>query len=70
MFFTAQFKCSAAEAKPGTRILLAPGTYPGGFHFFNLRGETNNPIVIGAADSAHPPVIQGGAGGLQLSKAA
>jgi hypothetical protein len=28
---------AAAQARPGTRILLAPGTYPGGFHFESNR---------------------------------
>jgi len=66
----AQFRQAVAQAQPGTRILLAPGQYPGGFHFANLRGDTKKSIVIAAADPAHPPVIQGGAGGLHLSKPA
>lgn len=65
-----EFRNAVSQAKPGARLLLAPGNYPGGFHFSNLRGETNHPIVIAAADPDHPPVIQGGTGGLQLSRPA
>jgi hypothetical protein len=60
-----EFRRAVAEATPGTRVLLAPGEYAGGFHFANLRGETNRPIVIAAADSAKPPVIKGD--GIQFS---
>ena len=66
----AQFRQAVAQAQPGTRILLASGQYPGGFHFANLRGDTNKPIVIAAADPAQPPLIHGGAGGLHFSKPA
>lgn len=60
-----EFRRAVTEATPGTRILLAPGEYEGGFHFSNLRGETNRPVVIAAADPAKPPVIKGG--GIQFS---
>lgn len=63
----AAFRAAVAAAQPGTRILLAPGIYPGGFFFANLRGETNLPIVLAAADPQNPPVIRGGANGIQLS---
>ncbi|MBL9213431.1 MAG: hypothetical protein JNL92_23405, partial [Opitutaceae bacterium] len=33
----AGFRAAVAAAKPGTRILLAGGTYRGGFHFVDLR---------------------------------
>jgi hypothetical protein len=62
-----EFRRAVAEAIPGTRILLAPGEYAGGFHFPNLRGESNRPIVIGAADSTRLPVIKGGATGFHFS---
>lgn len=63
----AGLRAAVALAKPGTRILLAPGTYPGGFSFANLRGETNQPVVIAAADPLNPPLIQGGATGMHLT---
>jgi hypothetical protein len=62
-----EFRQAVAQAKPGDRLLLAPGNYGQGFHFSNLRGETNLSIVIAAAEPGRPPVFEGGAGGLQLS---
>ncbi len=62
----AGLRAAVASAGPGTRILLEPGTYPGGFHFANLRGTTNRPVILAAADPQRPPVIQGGANGMQL----
>jgi hypothetical protein len=61
---------AVGQAKPGTQILLEPGIYPGGFHFSNLRGEANAPIVIAAADPTHPPIFQGGDVAMQLSRPA
>ncbi|HWN96833.1 MAG TPA: right-handed parallel beta-helix repeat-containing protein [Methylomirabilota bacterium] len=63
----AEFRRAVAEATPGVRILLGPGNYAGGFHFANLRGETNRPIVIAAADLAKPPVISGGGTGMHFT---
>lgn len=57
-----------SHAKPGARILVAPGDYPGGHHFSKLRGEPGKPIVIAAADPAKPPVFKGGGTSLQLSQ--
>jgi len=66
----AEFRAAAENARPGTTILLAPGTYIGGFHFTNLRGESGRPIVIAAADPEHAPVFEGGNTGLHLSNPA
>lgn len=46
-------------AKPGTRILIAPGTYSGYFSASNLRGTAGAPILIGAEDPKRPPVLRG-----------
>jgi hypothetical protein len=62
-----QFRRAVAEAKPGTQIRLAAGEYPGNFYFSRLHGASNQPIVIAAADAAHPPVFQGAGEGLHLS---
>jgi hypothetical protein len=67
---TAGLRAAVAEARPGTRILLEPGHYGGGFHFPNLRGEPNRPIVIAAADPARPPVFADADVGLHLSNPA
>jgi len=58
---------AVSAAKPGTKILLQPGTYDGGLSFKNLQGEAGRPIVLGAADPQKPPVIEGGASGLHLT---
>ncbi len=63
----AAFRSAVASARPGARIQLAPGTYPGGFSFTGLRGSPGQPIVIAGADPSNPPVIQGGANGIQLT---
>jgi len=47
------------QAKPGTTILIAPGTYQGGLHFNGLQGEEGQPIILAAADKENPPVFQG-----------
>src|SRR5262245_4371442 len=62
-----ELRRAVADAMPGTRILLAPGEYAGGFHFSNVRGETNRPVVIAAADPTRPPIIRGGGTGLHFS---
>lgn len=61
-------RAALAAAKPGTRVLLAPGDYPGGLFFRDLHGAPGRPIVIGAADPAHPPRLVGGGNNLQLSE--
>lgn len=51
---------AVAGAKPGTKIVIAPGTYDGGLVFPRLYGTKDQPIILTAADPAQPPVIQGG----------
>ena len=58
---------AAQNAKPGTRILIAPGTYRGGLSFNKLRGEKDKPIVVAAADPKRPPVFKGGASCFHLT---
>jgi hypothetical protein len=65
---SAGLRAALAEAKPGTRIVLAAGSYSGGFHAANLRGESGNPIVITAADPKRPPVFTDAKAGMHLSK--
>lgn len=55
------------NARPGARIVVAPGVYKGGIRFLHLRGAADKPIVIAGADPADPPVFQGGAAGLHLT---
>jgi len=56
-------------AKPGVRILVDPGEYPGGVSFSGLAGSSGRPIVIAGADPARPPEFVGGGTGLQLTDA-
>ena len=57
-------------AAPGTHIRIAPGTYPGGLYLAGIRGSEGRPVVLEAADPAHPPRIAGGGSVLQLSEVA
>lgn len=54
-------------AKPGTRILIAPGTYRGGISA-SIRGSKGNPVVMRAADPQSPPRIVGGGSGIHLTQ--
>jgi len=56
-------------AGPATRILLAPGSYPGGMYFKGVKGAKDRPVVIAAADPKKPPVIQAGYSAFQFSGA-
>lgn len=47
-------RAALLAARPGHRIELAPGEYAARFAS-GLRGEAGSPIVITAADRAHPP---------------
>jgi hypothetical protein len=63
-----EFRQAVRGAKPGAHILLATGQYSGNFYFTGVRGTKEHPIIIGAADPAHPPVFKGGETGLQFSE--
>jgi hypothetical protein len=62
-----ELRAAVAAAEPGTRILLAEGSYGGGFHFARLRGTAAAPIVIASADPAKRAVFRDADTGLQLS---
>jgi hypothetical protein len=59
---------AAAQATPGTAVVLLPGTYPGGTFLANLAGTAAAPIWIGGAPGQARPVIEGGGEGLHLVK--
>lgn len=65
----AQFVRALGAARPGTTILIAPGTYQGGLSRAGLRGTEAEPIVIAAADPKNPPEIRMGGSGLHFSGA-
>jgi len=56
---TDELRRALAEAKPGTRILLAPGEYAS-LHVANIRGAEGQPVVVAAAQPDQPPVFVGG----------
>ncbi len=56
-----------SQARPGAKILIAPGEYEGGLHFRDLNGASDNPIILAAADPENPPVIRGGGNCIQFS---
>lgn len=66
----AELVTAVRDAQPGTTIRLAPGEYRGSLHWPNLRGSEGKPIVIAGRDPANPPVIVGGANGIQLNSPA
>jgi hypothetical protein len=66
----AELRAAVAAAKPGTRILLAEGSYGGGIQFSNLRGEPGRPIVIASADPEKRAVFRDAKMGLHLSNPA
>ena len=63
-----EFRAAVAAAKPGTKILLAPGNYGGGYQFANVRGAPDQPIIIAAADPQNPPVFSDANVGLHFSR--
>lgn len=59
-----ELRRALAAARPGTRVLVAPGEYEG-FFVSDLHGASGQPIVVEALDPAHPPRVNGG---VQLSE--
>ena len=49
---------AVAQAKPGTKILMAPGSYPGGLYFRDMKGEPGKPIPF----RTHSPTLNGHSG--------
>lgn len=63
----ASLRAAVRQAKPGTRIQIAPGRYQPGVYVSNLRGTADAPIVIEGADPANPPMFEGGGEAWHLS---
>lgn len=64
----AELRHAAADAKPGTTILIAPGDYTGGVLLKGLHGKSGRPIVIAGQHRENPPRFVGGTG-VQISGA-
>lgn len=63
---TDELRRALADARPGTRILIAPGEYAG-FRAANVRGSDGKPVVVAAEQPDKAPVF---VGGVQLSDVA
>lgn len=55
----AELQRAVASAQPGSRILIAPGEYPG-LQFRGLQGTEGSPVVLAGADPARPPRFTSG----------
>jgi len=62
-----ELRVALRQARPGTRILVAPGDYRGYIGAKGLRGAPGKPIVVAAAEPERPPVLHGGKECLHLS---
>ena len=67
---TDALRSAIQSAKPGTRILIAPGTYASGMYFAKVQGTEKDPIIIEGKDPANPPVFGRGRSGIQFSDCA
>jgi hypothetical protein len=65
---TDELRQAVAGAKPGTRIVLAPGEYAGDLYLQNVHGSAQAPIVIAGADPMNPPRIRGKTECIHLSE--
>ncbi len=61
---------AARDAAPGSAIRMGGGRYAGGVYIDDLRGRSDAPIWIGAADPDDPPVLEGSGEGMHLTRAA
>jgi len=63
----ASLRAAVRDARPGTRIRIAPGHYRPGISVSNLAGTEQAPIVIEGADARRPPRFDGGSEAWHLS---
>ncbi|MBN2136680.1 MAG: right-handed parallel beta-helix repeat-containing protein [Sedimentisphaerales bacterium] len=64
---SSQLPNALRSLKPGTTLLIAPGTYRGGLYLSNTSGTAEEPIVIRGADAENPPLFSGGSHALHLA---
>jgi hypothetical protein len=53
-------RAALRAARPGTVVLVAPGTYAGGHRLEGLAGTDASPVEIRGADPERPPLFTGG----------
>jgi len=59
-------KIQRGQLGAGTIVLIAPGTYNGGYALTNVVGKPDAPIVIRGTDPKDPPIISGGGQGFYM----
>jgi hypothetical protein len=57
----AELRAALSKLTPGTTVLIAPGSYGGGYTVRKAGGTEEAPIVIRGAEAGRPPVFKGGA---------
>lgn len=65
----ASLRAALGEARPGTRVVIAPGRYRPGI-YATLVGTQKAPIILEGADPKNPPVFEGGSEAIHLSDSA
>jgi hypothetical protein len=64
---TNALRSAISRAKPGTTILIAPGSYSGGMYFRGVSGNAEARITIKGAVPENPPVFEGGRQAMHLA---
>jgi hypothetical protein len=64
---SSEFSRAIGELRPGTTILLEPGTYSGGIYLRDIEGKDGRPVVIEGTDPNNPPVFAGGSQAMHLA---
>ena len=64
---SSEFSRAIRALKPGTTLLLEPGTYRGGIYLRNIEGKDEQPIIIEGIDPDNPPVFAGGSQAIHLA---
>jgi hypothetical protein len=60
---SAELKSALASLKAGSKVKIAHGDYPGGFHVSGV-----DRVTLEALDETNPPHFKGGANGFQFSR--
>ena len=64
---SSEFSQAIRELRPGTTLLLEPGTYSGGIYLRDIEGKDGRPVVIEGTDPNNPPVFAGGSQAMHLA---
>ena len=64
---SSELRQASRTLRPGTSLLLAPGTYEGNIYLNNISGTRKAPIIIRGANPNDPPLFSGGSQAFHLS---